>query len=114
MQELQEVTRPHLMSGSKKQPRFPRKIRLLLGYRPLWIRRRDEIHGWQTLVVGTRNNDVSEIPPLIRRGFGHLSFFSPRNRDNFAVGNECLQLFQLLASRLDRRPLRLISFFFRN
>src|SRR5882762_5629002 len=114
MQELQEMSRPHFMSGSKKQRRFSRKERLLLCHRPFWIRRRDVVNRWQTLVVGAGNINVSEIPPLIRRRFVHLSLLRSRDRNNFMVAYKCLQFFQLLARRLDRTSLRLISLFFRN
>src|SRR5712692_1598027 len=114
MQELQEMSRPHFMSGSKKQRRFPRDVRLLLGHRPFWIRGRNVVHRWQALVVRAGDHDVSEIPPLIWRRFIYLSLFSSRNGNNFAITYKSLQLFQLLARGFDRTSMGLISRFFLN
>src|ERR1700680_280394 len=105
---------PDFVSRSKKECRFSRKVCLLLGSRPFWIRRRYKVDRWQTFFVRARNYNVSDDPPLIRRRFVHLSLFGSGDRNKLFIGYEGFQLLELCACGLDRTAPRLISHLFRS
>src|SRR4029077_18160544 len=114
MQELQEMPRPNLMSGSKQERCIPRKVGLLLGGRPFWVWRGYVVNRWQTHFEGPRNINVCEIPSLIWGGFIDVSFLSPWNRHKIVIGHKSSQFFQLLSRRFHGITFGLVRYFFRN
>jgi len=109
MEEVEEVTRPHLMDRGEEKVRLARNEPVLDLLGPSRVGRGDIIDRRKILFVRSRDVDVGEVLPVVGRGFLDFGFFRPRHRHYVVRHNKLFQFLELFSGRRDRSTLGLVG-----